>query len=296
MKTKVLLIGLMTVVAAAAVAGERRRRARRRSRNPIPGAKVDVYRTVGDVKLRMHIVNPKGHKPTDKRAAIVFFFGGGFVGGSPRQFAEHCTYFASRGMVAMGADYRVKNRHGTTPVDSVEDGYAAIRWVRQNAKRLGVDPNRIVAAGGSAGGLIGACVGVIPDAGETSGAGAVSSAANAMVLFNPAAMGPTFPRMKSITDAILPYRYLRKGLPPMIMFFGTDDAMLADAEAFRDASVKLGNRCEVLTWEGVGHAFFNYGRDGNRPYVETVRAADRFLASLGYLTGGPTIGTPERPH
>ena len=65
---------------------------------------MEVYKTVGQVTLNMYIVHPRDHKPTDRRAAIVFLFGGGFTGGSPRQFAQHCEYFASRGMVTMAAD------------------------------------------------------------------------------------------------------------------------------------------------------------------------------------------------
>ncbi|MCP5111833.1 MAG: carboxylesterase family protein, partial [bacterium] len=85
----------------------------------LPGAKVEVYKTAGDVKLNMYIVNPDGHTASDKRPAIVFFFGGGWRGGTPRQFFEHSKYFASRGMVAMMADYRVASRHQAKVVDCV---------------------------------------------------------------------------------------------------------------------------------------------------------------------------------
>jgi hypothetical protein len=44
-----------------------------------------------------------------------------------------------------------------------------------------------------------------------------------------------------------------------------------------------------MIFEGKGHGFFNYGRDENRPYYETVLATDKFLASLGWLAGPPTL-------
>ena len=117
----------------------------------------------------------------------------------------------------------------------------------------------------------------------------------AMVLFNPAIMGktaiertnpdgsPAFPK------TIMPWHHVRKGLPPSIMFYGIDDRFIAGAKEFRQAALGKGNRCELVTWEGVGHGFFNFGRQGNKHFVETLRAADKFLASLGYVKGGPTV-------
>ena len=55
---------------------------------------------------------------------------------------------------------------------------------------------------------------------------------------------------------------------------------------------RAGNRCEVMIFDGKPHGFFNFGRDGNKPYYETVRAMDKFLASLGWLTGPPTLAQP----
>ncbi|SVD05012.1 uncharacterized protein METZ01_LOCUS357866, partial [marine metagenome] len=81
----------------------------------LPGSRAEVYKTIGDVKLKIYIYEPKGHKAGAKRPAIVFFFGGGWRGGTPRQFLEHCRYLASKGMVAMTADYRVSSRQGTKP-------------------------------------------------------------------------------------------------------------------------------------------------------------------------------------
>ena len=79
--------------------------------------KSPVYKTVGKAELKLHIFEPKGHKPSDKRPAIVFFFGGGWSSGSPSQFYPHCKYLASRGMVAMSAEYRVKSRNKTTEAE-----------------------------------------------------------------------------------------------------------------------------------------------------------------------------------
>jgi acetyl esterase/lipase len=270
----------------------------------LPGAQVEVYKTIGDVKLNAYLFAPSGHQPEDRRPAIVFFFGGGWRAGSPGQFQQQCQYLASRGMVAIAADYRVANRHGTKAVDCVRDAKSAIRWVRQQATRLGVDPARIVAAGGSAGGHIAACSGVLEAFDETGEDAAISSRPNALVLFNPALLlgamegQPGADRAAELRDRmgvepkeLSPYHHVRSGAPPTIIFHGKNDTTVPyrTAEAFTEAMKKAGNRCELVGYDGQGHGFFNYGRAENEYYRRTVRAMDEFLASVGYLAGKPSI-------
>ena len=145
-----------------------------------------VYKTIGDVELKLHIFEPPERQSKEPVPAIVFFFGGGWVGGTPTQFYHQSDYLASRGMMAISAEYRVRSRHGTTPFECVADGKSAIRWVRANADKLGVNPDKIVASGGSAGGHVAACTGVIEGLDEESENSNISSKPNALVLFNPA--------------------------------------------------------------------------------------------------------------
>ena len=115
-----------------------------------------VYKTASGVDLILHVFEPEGWQASDQRAAAVFFFGGGWSGGTPKQFYQHARALADRGMVAFSADYRVKSRNKTTPFECVKDGKSAIRWVRAHAAELGIDPSMIVASGGSAGGHVAA--------------------------------------------------------------------------------------------------------------------------------------------
>ncbi|MBT3567351.1 MAG: carboxylesterase family protein, partial [Opitutae bacterium] len=89
-------------------------------------AREEVYKTIGDTKLKLWIFEPEGHKKSDKRPAVVFFFGGGWRAGTPGQFEMQCKYLASRGMVALTAHYRVSTRHGTKAAACVEDGKSAV--------------------------------------------------------------------------------------------------------------------------------------------------------------------------
>lgn len=278
-----------------------------------PQARVEVYREVGDVKLNAWIFEPKGHQQKDRRPAIVFFFGGGWNGGTPGQFLPQCLHLAERGMVAITVDYRVKSRQGVLPQECVRDAKAAIRWVRTNAERLGVDPDRIASGGGSAGGHLAAAVALVPGFEDTEkDKAAVSSMPNAMVLFNPAViLAPVedqpelLPADKAAdiskrTDGhaqeISPYHFVRKDLPPCIIFHGTNDEAVPfpTVVAFQKAMTAAGNRCELKAYEGQPHGFFNPGRGQGEPraeatryYYRTMRELDAFLESLDYLKPGP---------
>src|SRR5262245_31214043 len=87
----------------------------------LEGARTEVYKKVGATELKLWIYEPPGHLPTNRTPAIVFFFGGGWTNGTPAQFEQHCRYLASRGMVAMTADYRVASRSAVQVSDCIED-------------------------------------------------------------------------------------------------------------------------------------------------------------------------------
>ena len=259
------------------------------------GTETELYKTVGDVKLYLHVVKPDGFKASDKRPAIVFFFGGGWNGGSPKQFEQHCRYLASRGMVAMAADYRVKSRNGTSPRECVQDGKSAVRWIRANAAGLGIDPERLAAGGGSAGGHVAAATGTLEGLDEPGEDTSVSAKPNALVLFNPVYdNGPDgygYDRVRDYYREISPLDNIKPGAPPTIVFLGTEDKLIpvATAEKYEAKMEAVGSRCDTHLYEGQPHGFFNYGRGDGRCYTDTVYKMDKFLASLGYLEGEPTI-------
>jgi acetyl esterase len=259
----------------------------------ITGAQEEVYKTTGGVKLRLWLFTPKGHKPSDKRPGAVFFFGGGWTGGTPLQFEPHARYLASRGMVAAIADYRVKGRQGTSPFECVKDGKSAVRWLRTHAARLGIDPKRIAAGGGSAGGHVAAATGTLSGLDEPSEDAKISSKPNALLLFNPVfdngPKGYGHRRVKARWKEISPLHNLRKGVPPTIVFLGDRDRLIPvkTAETYKKKTEAVGGRCDLHVYAGQSHGFFN---KRNAPmYAKTVREMDKFLASLGWLTGDPTV-------
>ncbi len=263
-----------------------------------------VYKVTTDaagkkVELQMHVFEPIGHKTSDKTPAIALFFGGGWNNGDPSIFFPHCAYLASRGMVAIAPDYRVKNRQKTTPLECVADGKSALRFVRQNAKEWGIDPERIAAGGSSAGGHVAACTALLPGFDEKTENSAISSAPNALVLFNPvidtSPTGYGNERLGARWEEISPLQHVRPGLPPAIVFHGTADKTVPyqNAVDFQKAMQAAGNRCELETLAGVGHGFAY--RIEKKSANFALRQSDTFLASLGYLQGAPTLAAPTQP-
>ena len=253
----------------------------------ISGAAAVAYKTVGDTTLFLYIFNPKDHVESDKRPAAVFFFGGGWNGGSPTQFEHHCRHLADKGMVAIVADYRVKSRQGTTPKECVMDGKSAVRWIRSNAASLGVDPQRIAAGGGSAGGHVAAATGTVVGMEQPGEDVNVSSRPNALMLFNPvydnSPNGYGHSRVKDVYPQISPMHNIKKDTPPTIVFLGTRDSLIpvATANEYKKRMEAVGSRCDLYLYEGQPHGFFNYNKQ--KYYLDTVEKMDAFLVSLKYV-------------
>jgi acetyl esterase/lipase len=257
------------------------------------GATAHVYKKTAEGELYLYVFKPqKGRQ--QNRPAAVFFFGGGWNGGTPRQFEEHASYLASRGMVGVVADYRVKSRQGTTPFECVKDGKSAIRWVRVHAGELGIDPDRIAAGGGSAGGHVAAATATVPGLEEQGEDSSVSCRPNALLLFNPVydngPEGYGHERVKERYKEISPIHNIHKGTPPAIVFLGTKDTLIpvATAEKYKQLMEQAGSRCDLHLYEDQPHGFFNR-RKSEEHFLKTVTEMDRFLESLGYLKGEPTI-------
>jgi acetyl esterase/lipase len=242
------------------------------------------YKETPQGELRLHIFNQAKHTAKNQKPAIVFFFGGGWNGGSPTQFYLQSKHLANRGMVAVAAEYRTKGKHSTDPRVCVMDAKSAIRWVRAHAKDLGVDPNRIAAGGGSAGGHLAAATATLTEFNEPDEDTTVSCVPQALVLFNPvfdnSEQGYGYNRVENYWQDFSPMHNLKKGTPPTIVFLGTEDKLIpvSTAEEYKQIMESNGDRCDLHLYPGQPHSFFNKAK-----YNETVAEMDSFLVSLGWL-------------
>ena len=261
-----------------------------------------VYKQVDGRELKLYVFKPKDWRATDQRPAMVFFHGGGWTGGSPSAFMRQSEYLATRGMVAISVQYRlVPKDPPTTPFVSMQDAKSAMRWVRTHAQELGIDTARIGAGGGSAGGHLSAFVGLVPGFDDPADDLKVSPKPAVLALFNPfvgfkwddsaaTRIAERFgPKGKEFIVST-PANFVTKNAPPTIILHGENDTTvpLSQVKAFADEMKKAGARCELAVFPGQAHSFFNRGKS----FYETVIAMDKFLASLGWLQGPPTMTVP----
>jgi acetyl esterase/lipase len=241
-----------------------------------------VYGTGGGKDLKLNLARPE--HPNGLLPAIVYIHGGGWQGGSREMYRSDIEQAAKRGYVAVTISYRLtdpdaqgKAKHPFPA--QVEDVKCAVRWLRANSQKYHIDPNRIGATGGSAGGHLSLMLGVLGGSNEFEGNGGnpgVSSQVQAVVNY----FGPTdltrlhssSKRVAAILDVLLdgppeqmaasyraasPITYVSKSDPPTLTLHGTADPIVpVDQATELDAAMKkAGAPHTLMLMEGEGHGF-----------------------------------------
>jgi acetyl esterase/lipase len=215
-----------------------------------------VYGKVGDKPLLLDLYKPKEMKGTVP--GLIFVHGGSWRGGNRKVYSYYCQHFAEKGYVAATIEYRLS---GEAPFPAaIQDVKCAIRWMRANAAKLGVDPNKIGLAGGSAGGhlvLLAAYANTDdPELEGTGGNPGVSSRVQAVIdLYGPVQLRASKSAKRSSVLAFMggkstdeapelyakasPFNHLTKDAPPTLILHGTVDELVPIAQSDKLAA-KLG--------------------------------------------------------
>ncbi len=251
-----------------------------------------IYKSSVDPALALYVRRPDGVAAGASSPAIVFFFGGGWTSGTVGQFLHQADHFAGRGMVAVLVDYRVFNRYKTPPTECVADVKSAMRYLRAHAAGLGIDPDRIVASGGSAGGHLAAATAYVTAFDDPADDREVSPRPQALVLFNPVADNSPETGVGSALaggrwrDFSPMHNITPQNVVPTLFMIGSRDKHVAPdkAELYAETTRKAGGECKLIIYEGAEHGFFNY-REGKdlKYYNETLGEADAFLVKLGFI-------------
>ena len=266
---------------------------------------------------------PQDIRPGEKRAAIVLIHGGGWWAGDPSIFFPAARYFASRGIPAFSIGYRlIKADLSSAPgvPESLEDCRAALRYIRAHAEKYGVDPNRIAVMGDSAGGHLSACLGTMIDPKDASTG--VRSSADAMILCNPIVdmtygrwlraiqrgealknltatnVPMATPEQQRLAHELSPLFFVSGKTPPTLLMQGLEDTVVSPEQSrqFTAAMKKAGVRCNRVLIPGAHHAFIlPYYTATEAQVVKALCRADRFLRSLNYLKGKPTLTVSTVP-
>jgi len=243
-----------------------------------------TYGMGGDTELKLDIARPDGDGafPT-----IVFIHGGGWYQGSRQGYRAQIMEAAKRGYVAATISYRLmkfdlEKKETTTaapqfPVQ-IHDAKAAIRWLRANADKYHVDPDRIGVTGGSAGGHLSLLVGLTDGESGLEGEGGHpdrSSRVQAVVnVFGPTdmaacyetssvawifrlVMGGTPDEVADTYKAASPVTYVSKDDPPVLTLHGDRDALvpIAQAKTLDEKMKAAGASHMLMVFEGQGHGF-----------------------------------------
>lgn len=256
----------------------------------IDGAHSYVYRQIGGLKLRLHVLAPSS--PGDyPRGAMLLYFGGGWSWGTVDQLYQLANALRLRGMYAILVDYRVLCRDDSTPFDSLEDAQEALVWVHDHAASLGIDSAKIAVGGESSGGQL-ALMTALADNSTIRPA--------ALVLLEPgiditqeaqwahARFGDSIAQMLM---TISPYQHVRKDAPPMLIIAAEKDtsAPLSITRQFCDKLLDLGRPCKLVIYPGAEHGFTNppgypmTQSHGGKYFAGVLWDIDQFLDGLGYF-------------
>lgn len=190
-----------------------------------------------------------------RKPAIVYFTGGGWNTGEVVDEIPTAAWFRDHGIIGITVDYRVKSRHGTTPLECIMDAKSAMRYIRGHADDFGIDPNKIIAAGGSAGGHLAICT-LLSGGDDPTDDLSISPKPNGLVLHNPV-LGEGFGRwFLDNHPEFTPLKNISAGWPPTIISNGTidDTTPYTGAEKFARLMHDAGNVCELITVKDAGHS------------------------------------------
>ena len=247
-----------------------------------------VFAKAGSMDLKLDVYQPAAGV-TSKRTAIIHLFGGGFFSGnkSAGYIINDIKALAPKGYTNISANYRL-SKEGFWP-SQIHDVKAAIRWTRANAGKLGIEPNRIVIAGYSAGGmlsLLAAGTNGKPEFEGDLGTTGVSSDVNASIGVYPLASaqiaGSLWPQGQATPEAIAaasPTTYISDKFAPTIFVHGTNDNTVPVTSSV-DFFTKL-HALKVPTTltliQGADHAFDNNAPDAVELMATSI---DLFLDRL----------------
>lgn len=258
-----------------------------------------TYLTASGVDLKLDVYRPRG--ATGPLPTVLLFHGGGYRMQSTKEgFALNAIPWLQMGWNAVNVEYRA-SQIALAPA-AVEDVRCALRWVAQNAKEHGVDTNRIVLSGNSAGGHLALIAGMLPESAgldrRCPGREPVKVAAivnwygitDYTVLVDDMTRGYAVtwfgPQMNrtELAKLVSPITHVRPGLPPTFVIHGDADPTVPYDQAVRlsDALKKAGVATELYTVPG--------GQHGNFPREHVLRAWNAiaaFLAKHNVISASP---------
>jgi acetyl esterase/lipase len=264
-----------------------------------PLSRVDmlVYKVAGTQRLKLHFARPSPERFPGARPCIVFFHGGAWRTGDPKQFMPYAKRLAEVGVIGISVQYRLMGEDDSLPIKAVQDARSALRFVHAKAARLGCDVRRIGAGGGSSGAHLAVMTAVAAKPGpagpidDSSDDLSVSPRPQALFLMNPPLNLERYDRPVPVEQRrqLSPTLQIDASLPPTWIFHGTADKVVPFSQVteFRDKARELhAGEVTVKAFAGRGHGFFNAKRGDGEDFDATIEGIVAGLRKLGWIDGG----------
>lgn len=266
----------------------------------------ETYLTADGIALKLDIYSPR--QTSKPRPTLIYFHGGGWLGGSKERSAFQVLPYLDRGWAAVNVQYRL-GRSALAPA-AVQDTRCALHWVIRHAEKYGFDTNRIVLSGRSAGGHLALITGMLTaDAGfddrcpRRTGTGLERAAADlpeapvaAIVNWsgitdvNDLITGPNATgyakawlggqtQASAIATSVSPLTYIRKDLPPILTLHGDQDRVVPYEHAVRlhDALESADSPNKLVPISGREHFIDYSGKDVTKAYNHIFKFLDKHL-------------------
>jgi pectinesterase len=258
-----------------------------------------VYAQYGTRGVKLDLYRPSsGNGPFP---GVVFIHGGAWSSGSKADFSHQAAYLATKGYVCVSIDYRL-SMEAPYPA-ALYDSKAAVRWMRANAAKYNIDPNKIAAAGGSSGGQLVALLGTTADVHTMEGNGGnarFSSRVQAVAAFNPLTdfvsmlartqnsraaiqaitrfLGGTSDQVPEIYMEASPVAHVSTTSAPFLFLHGTADTTMPYEQSLemQRALQAVGVRAELYSAKDANHGFFNFPPF----YQPSIQRVEQFLGNV----------------
>jgi acetyl esterase/lipase len=236
-----------------------------------------AYGEAGGQKLLLDVYQPEG--PQKTRPVVILVHGGGWVGGDKKDFRPFAVPIAKAGYVVFSVNYRLVTPGANKWPAQLDDVQRAVRWIRANAAKYGIDPHRVGALGASAGGHLVALLGTrdTRDNSDTALAKQSSRVTCVVDLFGPTdftraqspavsgvavglvanLIGKTPEQAPELYRDASPIAFIDRKTVPFLIFHGTVDPLvpLDQSQRMYDALKTAGIEAKFVKVEGEGHGF-----------------------------------------
>lgn len=251
-----------------------------------------TYKEAGGLKLPMQIFYPNRKFPDKPTPAVVCIHGGAWQTGrmdnsrwDGGRMAPQARYYAARGLIGIAISYRAIRKndpaHKTDLFDLIEDCRDAVLYVRNHADALGVEKDKIVVMGDSAGGHLAICLGLRRAGPATP---------NLIIACNPITdctiekwsfcVKAQAGAAAELTQKASPLHNIREGCPPLLLMHGLEDQSVDPLSTieFHKKMMEKGNPCELQLIPGAKHAFILFNHTApDELVVKSMRTIDRYL-------------------